>query len=380
MCDEWGGIILAEEKMLTEEEAIIIKDLLKECLESYQTKGETVTDKDWLKDVFMEKINGITEKRALNDAEAIVETVDSISKNLYEIEQVGQQGISKESWLANHIQQDMEVNATVGQQEDLSLFDDSIYRQNMIMAGQTVEKYTENDISIVEDMTEGGYTSYQLKEMALDIGKNASAYGIQSAASTVGTLLAAKIMEGENIKVNQIIQEAFQSGVDSSMQIVASGALEIASKNQLLQCFPETTPVEIIASVSSIGIEGAKILARVASGEITFTKAIEQFGRLGISVVKNLWTIAKNTSVKEVVKRFLPFLGPKFAIIAETVGTVMSFMGGTEFGKLIVDTKIKVASAAKAVAKTAVQGLQKARQFVSNGIKKAKKALSKIFS
>lgn len=369
---------MAEEKMLTEGEAIIIKDLLKECLESYQTKGETVTDKDWLKDVFMKKINGITEKNALKDAETIVETVNSISKNFYEMEQSGQQGISKESWLANYIQQDMAENAMNEQQEDLSLFDDSIYRQNMILAGQPIGEYTENDI--VEDITEDGYTSYQLKEVALDIGKNASAYGIQSAASTVGTMLAAKIMEGEDIKANQIIQEAFQSGVNSSMQIVASGALKIASENQLLQCFPQTTPVEIIASVSSVGIEGAKILARVASGEITITKAIEQFGRLGVSVVKNLWTIGKNTSVKEVVKRFLPFLGPQFTVIAETVGTILSFMGGTEFGKLIVDTKVKVANVAKTVAKTAVQGLQKAKQFVSNGIKKAKKVFSKIFS
>lgn len=371
---------MTEEKILTEDEAIIIKDLLKECLVSYHTKGENVTDKDWLKDVFMEKINGITEEKALEDAETIVETVDSFSKNMHEMKQSEQQGISKESWLANHILQDIGENITVEQGEDLSLLDESLYLQNMNMAGQSIERYSENDIEVVESTETEDYSLHKIKEMAMDIGKNASAYGIQSATSTAGTLLAAKIMNGENIEPNQIIQEAFKSGVDSSMQIVASGALKIASENQLLQYLPESTPTTIIASISSIGVEGVKILARVASGEITFTKGIEQFARLGISVVKNFWSIAKNTSVKEVVTKLLPFLGPKFTVIAETVGTVLAFMGGTDFGKLIVDTKVKVANVAKTVAKTAVQGLKRAKDFVSNGIKKAAKVLSKIFS
>lgn len=366
--------------MLTEEEATIIKDLLEECVESYHAKGEAVTDTDWLKNIFIQKINGITEREALKDAETIVETVNSISGNLYEMKQAEQQGTSKESWLANQIQQDIGENVTVKQGEELSLFDNSLYLQNMNQAGQPIEEYSQNNEEIVENTTQEGYSSYQIKELAMDIAKNASAYGIQNAASTTGTLLAAKIMDGENIKPNQIIQEAFKSGVDSSMQIVASGALKIASENQLVQCLPEATPTEIIASISGIGIEGVKILARVASGEITLTKGIGQFGRLGISVVKNFWTIAKSTSLKEVVTRFLPFLDPKLTVIAQTVGTVLSFMGGTDFGRLIVDTKIKIAGAAKAVAQTAIQGLKKAKQFVGNGIKKAKKVLGKIFN
>jgi hypothetical protein len=186
-------------------------------------------------------------------------------------------------------------------------------------------------------------------------------------------------MEGEQIAPNQIIQEALKSGVDSSMQVVASGALKIASENELLQNLPKNTPAEVVAGISSVGVESTKILAHVASGEISFTKGIEQFGRLGVSVVKNFWTIAKNISVKDVVTTYLPFLGPQFAVISQVVGTVTAFMGGTEFGKSIVKTKEKVANVAKTVAKTAVQGLRKAKQFVSNGLKKTRKLVSKIF-
>lgn len=366
------GVILAEEKTFTDSEIVAIKDMIYECMESYNAKEESTTNEEWLKDIFLKKINGITEKQALEDAERIVKTINSISNNLSKIQQIEVQGISKEKWLQSCIVE--EVGEDITNVEELKQFDDAIYSHNMNMAGQQLEEYSENNQEI------GEYSTYQLKELALDIGKNASAYGIQSATSTVGTMLVDKIMGVENITPNQIIQEALKSGVDTSMQVISSGALKIVSDNQLLQCLPPSTPAGIIASICSGGVETTKILSRIASGEITITKGIEQFGRLGVSMIQNLWVIAKETSFKEVVTRYLPFLGPKFAVASEIVGTIVAFMGGTDFGKLIVTTKNKVASAAKVVAKTAVQGLKKAKQVLQSGIKKAKKVITELFN
>lgn len=365
---------------MTEDDVVVIKNLIKECSESYYTKADSVSDKEWLKNVLLQKIKGITEEKALTEAETIVKTITNISQNLHTLHQVEKQGVSKESWLANEILQDVKRDSSIVKGEDLDLIDNALYLQNMNIAGQPITEFTEdNDTEIIEEPVKE-YSPYQMEDVAMDIGKNASAYGIQSAASMAGTMLAMKIMDGERIEPNKIIQEALKSGIDSSMQIVTSGALKIASENQLLQCLPKSTPAEMIASISSVGIEGVKIMTHIMSGEITFSKGLEQYGKLGISVVKNLWNIAKNTSVKEVLTRCFPFLGSKLTVIADVVGMVSAYMGGTDFGKSIVEIKTKVTNVAKAVAKTAVQGLRKAKEIVSNGLKKTKKILSKIFS
>ena len=115
-------------------------------------------------------------------------------------------------------------------------------------------------------------------------------------------------------------------------------------------------------------------------GKMTYAKGIEQYGKLGVSLVKNIWNIAKKTSIKETFKKCFPFLGKKFAIVAEVVGMVSAYLGGTDFGKKLVEIKAKVANVAKTVAKTAIQGIRKAKEVVSCGLKKAKKVLSKILS
>ena len=220
---------MAEEKIFTNDEVVAIKDMIFECMESYNTKSETTTNEEWLKDIFLKKINGITEKKALEDAECIVKTINTISRNLSTIQQVEVQGTSKEKWLQNCILEELgEDNG-----EELKQFDDAIYSHNMNMAGLPLEEYSENSEVI------GEYSIHQLKELALDIGKNASAYGIQSATSTVGTMLVDKIMGVENITPNQIVQEALRSGVDTSMQVISAGALKIVSDYQLLQYLPK---------------------------------------------------------------------------------------------------------------------------------------------
>ena len=53
---------MAEEKLMTEDDVVVIKNLIKECSESYYTKADSVSDKEWLKNVLLQKIKGITDR------------------------------------------------------------------------------------------------------------------------------------------------------------------------------------------------------------------------------------------------------------------------------------------------------------------------------
>lgn len=373
---------LENKSIISDEEVVTFKNLLQMCMTSYAEKDAATTDEEWLETLFKQEIRNITEEKAGADAEVIVKTVGAIIDNLRKIDASEKQGISKERWFSDQIQIKDDAAGRNEQGKLLQSMGEILYDKNMELADGDYAESSE----IVYDMyesseeTEQEYSPYQIKELAMDIGKNASVMGIQTASSTIGTAIAARIMEGEQIIPSEIIQEALQSGVDSSLQIVASGALEIASQNELIQALPQDTSAEVIASISSMGIENVKILSRILSGEISLMQGITQFGRVTTAVIGNIFNMAKGGGFSQYITKVFPFLGPKAVVIAEMIGTTVAFLGGTPFGKKIVETKNKVANAAKAVANAAVQGLRKVGRAIKQGANKVKNAIKELFS
>lgn len=122
------------EEILTEKEAKVVKKMFGEYLQSYKEKDPAMTDKEWLEDLFLREIPGISKEEASQDAEEIVESIETFDENLKSVNEAAKKGVSKENWLSDKIQE-MSVGMSVQEfGHRLQGFDDILHVKNAELA------------------------------------------------------------------------------------------------------------------------------------------------------------------------------------------------------------------------------------------------------
>ena len=117
-------------ELVSDMEAGQIKDLFRKNLKSYKEKGENITDEEWLEGLFERELPSLSEKQIRNDSVEIINSINAFHSNLNSVEAASKQGMSKERWLSDTIQQvpaGMSVNDYSKQLQGL---DDFLYAKN----------------------------------------------------------------------------------------------------------------------------------------------------------------------------------------------------------------------------------------------------------
>lgn len=498
---------------ITEKEAKTVKEMFQKYLKLYNEKDPSMTDKEWLEWLFKAELPETTSEEAKADAKEIVESIHIFDDNLESINEAAKQGVSKESWLADKIQ---EASVGMSVQEygrRLQAFDDILHVKNAELAdaltvagdgeirrmnmnpnldgilaenmiakttelsgfsqgknirvdvlqsnnansvdvrainldtgkyqnyqlkfgkdavhtikyieqgnynnqqiivpseqleevkahfnakgsdktisdhidawGAEGKKFTKDDLkeiqrSAQEDgiMPTMDYSHYQTKDLAMSIGKNAGAMALQAAAVTTGLTVAEKIFKGEYIKSDELVEIAIKTGADTSIKTVTAGTLQVAIRKGIIKFIPKATPAGVIANIACVGIENIKVLGKIASGELTLTKGLDQMGRTTTSMVGGLWGMAKGAAIGAKLTGWIPVVGPALAVITGFVGGMVGYFGGSKIGDAIYNTGKKVAGVAKNVAKAAWNGIKSAGRAVVSGIKSAGRAIVGLF-
>ncbi|MGN9162990.1 hypothetical protein [Clostridium sulfidigenes] len=496
---------------ISEREAKTVKELFKKYLKSYKEKDVSVTDKEWLEQLFKTELSEVTDEEAKQDAEEIVESIKVFNSNLQSVNEAATRGISKESWLADKMQEASVGMAVNEYGEVLQSMDNILYQKNMELAdalqrstdgnikmspnldGNIAENmiakttelsgfsqgknikvevrdvFTENSVDVrainldtgkyqnyqlkfgkdakatidliergnynnqqiivpseqleevkahfkakgssktitnhidawgakgkkftKEDMKElqvaaqedgimpsMDYSHYQTKDLAMSIGKNAGAMALQAAAVTTGLNVASKIFNGEKVDADEIVEIAIKTGADTSVKVVTAGTLQVAIRKGIISFIPKATPAGVIAYIACVGIENVKILAKIASGELSMTKGLDQMGRVTTSMVGGLWGMAKGAALGAKLTGWIPVVGAPLAVVTGFIGGMVGYFGGSKIGDTIYNAGKKVASAARSVAKAAVNGLKSAGRAISTGISKVGSAIGRLFS
>lgn len=223
------------------------------------------------------------------------------------------------------------------------------------------------------------YSHYKTKDLAMSIGKNAGAMALQAAAVTTGLNVAAKIFKGEEIDKDELVEIAIKTGADTSIKTVTAGTLQVAIRKGIIKFIPKATPAGVIANIACVGIENVKILAKIASGDLSVTKGLDQMGRVTTSMVGGLWGMAKGAVLGAKLTGWIPVIGPGLAVVTGFVGGMVGYFGGSKIGDAIYSAGKKVAGAAKTVAKAAWEGVKSAGRAIGNGIKSAGRAVASFF-
>jgi len=495
---------------INEQEARTIKELFAKYLRSYKEKDVSVSDKEWLEQLFKSELPEVKEEEAKHDAEEIVDAIKEFDGNLRSLNEAAQKGVSKESWLAEKIQESSVGMAVNEYGQVLQSMDDMLYLKNMELAdalqrstdgqikmspnldGNIAENviakttelsgfiqgknikvevrdvFTENSVDVrainldtgkyqnyqlkfgkdakaTIDLIERGnynnqqiivpseqleevrahfkakgssktitdhidawgaegkkftkenmkelqlaaqedgimpsmdYSHYQTKDLAMSIGKNAGAMALQAAAVTTGLNIASKIFKGEKVDADEMVEIAIKTGADTSVKVVTAGTLQVAIRKGIISFIPKATPAGVIANIACVGIENVKILAKIASGDLSLTKGLDQMGRVTTSMVGGLWGMAKGAAIGAKLTGWIPVVGAPLAVVTGFVGGMVGYFGGSKIGDTIYNAGKKVAGAARNVAKAAVNGLKSAGRAVASGAKKVGRAVASFF-
>lgn len=210
------------------------------------------------------------------------------------------------------------------------------------------------------------YDHFQTKDLAMSISKNAGVLALQSAAITTGLNIIGKVFKGEPVEPDELVETAIKTGADTSVKVVTAGTLRVAVDKGILSFIPKTTPAGIIANIASVGIENAKILFKIGTGELSLTKGLDHMGRTTVSMAGGLAGMAKGAAAGAVLASAIPVVGPVLGIATGFVGGMVGYFGGSKLGDVVYSAGKTVAKAAKGVAKAAWEGIKSVGRGIGN--------------
>ena len=224
--------------------------------------------------------------------------------------------------------------------------DEAKRQQEQAQQEQEIRQYEWNDVNRIE--------------IAKSIGKQALvgagiACGFQG-ARILGRRLWNFLRGKENPPASEDLRVFFESSVKSAghvgAQTAVSGAVVVAAKNGWINALKHT-PVGKIVGIVHVGMENAKVLFKLAKGELNGEEALDAMGNCTASAVGGLVGAGKGAAVGSV------FGGPVGAVIGGVVGGIAGSKIGEavwEGGKAIVKTAAKVVKGAVEGTVNAVKG------------------------
>lgn len=184
------------------------------------------------------------------------------------------------------------------------------------------------------------WNEYQIKDLAIGIGKQVGNAAIMGAAIGVGFDVAQKVWNGEIIEGEELVDTAIETGTDFGVKVAAAGALKVGVEKGIIKTIPKGTPAETITNIVYVAIENLKILGKVATGEITVDEGIEKIGQTTTSTVSGI--VVSTASAATLGSALGTVLGPVGSTIGGLVGGAVGYMAGAKVGETICKGSKKI--------------------------------------
>ncbi|WP_443667914.1 UbiA family prenyltransferase [Holdemanella porci] len=247
------------------------------------------------------------------------------------------------------------VVSQIGGTEKVAVTSNSISKEKV--KELQLETQNEGAVPLVD------WNTFNTKELALHVGKNAGLMGMQAAAITTGFSMAEQLIKEGSIDTEKTVAVALETGVDSGIKAATAGALHIGVEKGIISIIPKGTPIGTLANIACVTIENVKILKKLASGEISLSEALNEMGNTSVAMVYGLGWGTTGAVLGSFALSWIPVVGP---VIGGLVGGMIGYTAGSKFGQLVF-------KGAKTVAKGAVN-------MVKSGFAKVKEVGTKLFN
>ncbi len=214
------------------------------------------------------------------------------------------------------------------------------------------------------------WNDYKSKDLAIGIGKQAGYAAIQGAAIGVGLELATKVWNGEEIKGEEVVEKALESGADFGIKAATAGALKVGVEKGIINIIPKGTPAGTLANIAYVAIENVKILGKVATGELTVKEGFEKMEQTTVSTVAGIAAGAKGAALGAAIGTVF---GPVGTLVGGLVGGTVGYIAGSKVAETVVKGVQKVREKAieivKDVGSTIVSGAKNVWNGITSGVK-----------
>ena len=216
-------------------------------------------------------------------------------------------------------------------------------------------------------LQEYSYNDFEVKQLALGVGKQAANAALMGAAVTTGFVIAEKVVMGEEITADELIETAIKAGADTGVKAAVSGSLIIASEKGIISAIPKGTPAGTISSLAFIIVENVKIFGKVATGELSATEGLSRMMDTTMAAVTGLSVSFVASAEIGVAVGLL--LGPVAGVIAGFAAGAIGYIAGSKIGQAISKGVKTVAKAAFGVVKTVGKAIISTGKKVVNTVK-----------
>lgn len=340
-----------------------VAPIAKDIFTSFAKKG-AVDNVTWLAQTFAD--NKHTARDAQSLTEEVYTTVGRFSANMRNIERAVAAGKTKEQWLKNFIEGN--VNLTAQQKgEYLAQANAALNLGNQVMsttmqAPQTIDITAEVNQLMQQDLPpvnpNAQWNRYTMAPVVNEIGQQAMLMGAN------GAMLPMPRVPAEEILPQDVIEEERGSVVDEGLKMAAAAAIKIGHAAGKIPFLPKVMPVNAITNIACVGVESFKNVGRVVTGKISPLQAVENIGRASVAAVADFCTTG---------------LPAKLLMPIPVVGPALSVMVGGFFMQCspeYVQQKIYAGiDKVKTVAKTVAMPISNAVNTVASTVKNAAKSV-----
>lgn len=347
-----------------------VAPIAKDVFTSFAKKGAT-DNLTWLAQTFAS--NKHTAQDAASLTEEVYATIGRFSANMRNIEQACAAGKTKEQWLKNFIEGN--VNLTPQQKgEYLAQASAALNLGNQVMSAtmqapqminitEEVNQLMQQDLPPVDPNAQ--WNRYTMAPVVNEIGQQAMLMGAN------GIILPADMpqMPNEEILEGDFTEEERGSVVDEGLKMAAAAAIKIGHAAGKIPFLPKAMPISAITNIACVGVETFKNIGRVVTGKITPLQAMENVGRGVVAAVADFCA----TGIPAKLLTPIPVVGPMLSV---AVGGFL-MQCSPEYIQQKIYAGIEMV---KPVAKKIATTIENAVTTVTNTVKNAAKAVVNFFS
>lgn len=177
------------------------------------------------------------------------------------------------------------------------------------------------------------WNEYQMGDLAVGIGKQSAVAGLQGAAVSAGMHVVSKVIQGEEIDGAEVVEAALKGGADFGIKSAAAGAIKVGVEKDIISFIPKGTPAATIANVAFVAVEDAKILVKMADGELTLREGVDALESTTVSCVAGLAAAGEGVAIGAAIGTAL---GPIGTAVGAAVGSTIGYIAGSTVGRAVV--------------------------------------------
>lgn len=212
------------------------------------------------------------------------------------------------------------------------------------------------------------WNDYKERDLAIGIGKQAGVAALMGAAVGSGSYVVQKVWNGEKIDGKEFVKIAVDSGADFGVKAALAGALKVGAEKGWIKIIPKGTPAGIIANIVSVGVANVKVMAKIATGELSLPEGFNKIEQITMSTITGIIASAKGTTLGVAVGAVF---GPVGVAVGGFVGGTIGYMVGSKFAETVV-------KGAQKVRRTVIESVKSVGNAVISGVKNVWSSLCSV--